>query len=194
MLITPPVTRRPRRMEGPNPVVEPSTINKTAPPVAETALLPQKRVAVCISGLPLRLLTASLIHNMVAPNVPAWSFDIVYALSADRLPYFHKSGAGAQPTPLGILPQTELAKALLKLGADSAAPHRVHILDPVPALNISEWRDDLGLPSAARLNIVDHEEANQHRVLNMWAHQVHSQCVTNRVLGPHRLKGQHGSG
>ena len=67
-------------------MVEPSTINKTAPPVAETALLPQKRVAVCISGLPLRLLTASLIHNMVAPNVPAWSFDIVYALSADRLP------------------------------------------------------------------------------------------------------------
>jgi len=118
---------------------------------------------------------------MVAPNVPAWSFDIVYALSADRLPYFHKSGAGAQPTPLGILPQTELAKALLKLGADSAAPHRVHILDPVPALNISEWVRDLGLPSAARLNIVDHEEANQHRVLNMCAHQVACAAVFKDV-------------
>ena len=147
-------------MEGLPPrrlAAAPRRLTATPPPTSTPG------VAVCVSGLPSRLLPESVVEHLVVPNANVWSFDLIYALSAGQL--WYAKGSTYAPSKFGALHSGELRRAL---EAISPRTHRVHVLEGIPARNMSEWVRFLGVPMGTRLNRIRAYETIQHRLLNMF--------------------------
>jgi len=148
---------------------------------ARATTLP-KHVAMCITGQLARLEPESLLRHVVAPNLHAFHFDVIYAMSASRVLFEHKfvagQGANAPTRFVNSSSAVVLREALERVhryvfgSAADKVPARV--LEFTPALTSdTAWWGFLGLPRSTEPIWAGHQGGyNEWNILNMYHNHV----------------------
>lgn len=162
---------------------------------ARATTLPKKHVAMCITGQLARLEPESLLRHVVAPNLHAFHFDVIYAMSASRVLFEHKfvagQGANAPTRFVNSSSAVVLREALERVhryvfgSAADKVPARV--LEFTPALTSdTAWWGFLGLPRSTKPIWAGHQGGyNEWKILNMYHNHVKCAFEIERLEHSH---------